>query len=322
MDFINELGHLAIASRLKRLTDRFMRGGSSVYKFMGIDFEPRLFTVFYLIFMRESPLSISEIASSLKISHPAVIQTTQMLIKKGLIESFQDSSDRRIRRLVLTAKGREQAERLLPIWSDFEAATVELFEDANVDMLSVMQNIEDRLDDEELAHRIIQRIKDRQYRAVEIMNFSPEHKDYFKNLNYGWLEKYFKIEELDKKILLDPENEIIRKGGFVFFASLQDKIVGTAALMKVDEETYEIAKMAVTEKAQGSQVGRKLTEAAIAKAREKGAKKIILKTDNRLRAAVSLYHKFGFVMTSKGKAAATEKYERERFGIHMRLDLI
>ena len=272
MDFIKELGYLAIASRMKRLTDRFMRGASNVYKFIGADFEPRLFTVFYLIFTQESPLSISEIANSLKISHPAVIQTTQMLIKKGLIESFQDSSDRRVRRLVLTAKGREQAELLIPIWNDFEAATAELFENAQVDMLSVAQNIEDRLDEEELAARIINRIKNRQYHAIEIMSFSPEYKDYFKALNFEWLEKYFNIEELDKKTLLNPENEIIQKGGFVFFASLRDKIVGTAALLKVDEEIYEIAKMAVTEKAQGRQVGLKLTDAVVAKAKKQGAK--------------------------------------------------
>lgn len=320
MDFIKELGYLAIASRMKRLTDQFMRGGSKVYKTLGIDFEPRWFTVFYLLYTQDSPLSISNIAHFLRISHPAVIQTTQMLIKKGLVDSFQDDQDRRIRRLVLTEKGRKLADSLLPIWNDFETATAEVFLEADVDMLGIIQKVEGKLDDEDIGNRIIGRIKKRQYDEVKIVDFAPEYEDYFKKLNYEWLNKHFKVEDYDQKVLLNPEKEIIQKGGFVFFARLGSDIVGTTALFRVDPLTYEIAKMAVTEKAQGRQVGRKLTETAIQKARDEGAKKIILKTDNRLRAAVNLYRKLGF-QVAKAETTANSKYEREKFGIQMKLDL-
>jgi GNAT superfamily N-acetyltransferase/DNA-binding MarR family transcriptional regulator len=320
MDFIKELGYLAIASRMKRLTDRFMRGGSEVYKSLDVDFEPRWFTVFYLIYTQDSPLSISEIASSLKISHPAVIQTTQMLIKKRLIKSFQDTHDRRIRRLAITRKGKELANFLIPIWNDFETATSELFDRAGVDMLDIIKKVEAQLDEEDLISRIINRIKQRQYNAIEIFGFTSKHKESFQKLNYEWLEKYFEVEDLDKKILFNPEEEIILKGGHIFFARLGREIVGTTAVLKRNEKTYEVAKMAVTEKAQGMQVGRKLTEAAIEWAREMGAKKVVLKTDNRLRAALNLYRSFGFKVT-QSKPSAGMKYERERFGIQMKLDL-
>ncbi len=320
MDFVKELGYLAIASRMKRLTDRFMRDGSEVYKSLNVDFEPRWFTVFYLIYTQDSPLSISEIASSLKISHPAVIQTTQILIKKRLIKSFQDVHDRRIRRLAITRKGKELVNFLIPIWNDFETATSELFDRAGVDMLDIIQKVEAQLEEEDLISRIINRIKQRQYNAIEILGFTSKHKGSFQKLNYEWLEKYFKVEDLDKKILLNPEEEIILKGGHILFALLGKEIVGTTAVLKRDEKTYEVSKMAVTEKAQGMQVGRKLTEAAIEWAREKGAKKLVLKTDNRLRAALNLYRSFGFKVTPT-KTTAGEKYERERFGIQMKLDL-
>ncbi|UCE40784.1 MAG: bifunctional helix-turn-helix transcriptional regulator/GNAT family N-acetyltransferase [Candidatus Aminicenantes bacterium] len=321
MDFIKELGYLAIASRMKRLTDRFMRGGSQAYKSLNIDFEPRWFTVFYLIYTQTAPLSISEIASSLKISHPGVIQTTQMLIKKGLIKSFQDCQDRRIRRLAKTKKGKELLNFLIPIWNDFETATSELFNKAGVDMLDIIQKVEAQLDEEDVDSRIINRIKQRQYDAIEIFDFTSKFKEYFQKLNYEWLEKYFKVEDLDRKILFNPEEEIILKGGHILFARLGDEIVGTTAVLKRDEKTYEIAKMAVTEKAQGRQIGRKLTKKAIARAREKGAKRLVLKTDNRLRAALNLYRSFGFKIMQT-KPTASEKYERERFGIQMKLDLI
>ena len=134
------------------------------------------------------------------------------------------------------------------------------------------------------------------------------------------MEKYFQVEELDKKILQDPEEQIIKQGGFVLFARVGEEVVGTTAVLKRDKETYEIVKMAVTEKAQGMQVGKKLTDEAIARAEKKGAKKLILKTDNRLRAAVNLYRTFGFKVT-QSDPSASGKYERERFGIQMKLEL-
>ena len=320
MDFIKELGYLAIASRMKRLTDRFMRGANKVYKSLNIDFEPRFFTVFYLIFTQGKSLSISDISSSLKITHPAVIQAAQILTKKGLIDSYQDDADHRIRRLTLTAKGKRLADFLLPIWNDFEAATAELFKNAQVDMLSVLENLENQLDKKELSDRIIKRVKERQYNEVEILDFAPKYREHFKTLNYEWLEKYFEVEGLDKKILTDPENEIIQKGGFIFFACIEGEIVGTTALLKVNETTYELNKMAVAEKAQGQQAGRKLLDAAIKKAKEMKAKKIILKTDNRLRNAVTLYRKIGFKI-AKGEKTVSGRLEREKYGILMKLDL-
>lgn len=320
MDFIKEIGYLGIASRMKRLTERFMRDANKVYKSLNIDFEPRIFTVFYLIFTQGKPLSILEISSSLNITHPAVIQAAQMLTKKGLVDSYQDDTDHRIRRLTLTAKGKRLADFLIPIWNDFEMATSELFTDAQVDMLSVLQNLEGQLDKEELADRIIKRIKERQYNEVEILGYAPKYREYFKTLNYEWLEKFFKVEELDKKILTDPEKEIIHKGGSIFFARIGDEIVGTTALLKVDKNTYELIKMAVTDKAQGKQAGRKLLDAAINKAKEMGAKKIILKTDNRLRNAFNLYRKLGFKI-AKGEKTVSGRLDREKYGILMKLDL-
>jgi len=320
MDFLKELGYLAIASRMKGLTDRLLRGGSEAYRSLGLDFEPRWFTLFYLLSTEASPLSIQEIANALKVSHPAVIQTAQMLVKRGLIRSFQDKVDRRKRRLAVTPKGKELAAQLTPVWNCFLAAVSEFFESAGVDMLEVIQKVEAELDKEEMGSRIIRNIKDIQAEAVEIIDFAPEHRDAFRKLNEEWLEKYFAAEEDDDRLLRRPEEEIIARGGAIFFARLGGKIVGTAALLKRDDATYEIAKMAVTPGAQGKQAGRRLAKAAIARAREKGARRIILLTDNRLRAAVGLYRKLGF-KAAPNEPTASGKYARAKFGFLMKLDL-
>ena len=44
-DIIAELGELAFASRLKRLSDRLMRDVSRIYQQMDVDFEARWFSV-------------------------------------------------------------------------------------------------------------------------------------------------------------------------------------------------------------------------------------------------------------------------------------
>jgi len=321
MDFIKDLGMLGIASRLKRLAERLMRGGSEAYKSQHIDFEPKWFATFSLLNSAPSPMTISEIANALQLSHPAVIQITQKLIEKGLIESFQDEIDRRKRRLVITEKGRNLAIILQPVWDDFVIATAELFQTIEVDVLGIIQKTEGELDKEDMGKRIINQIKERQYEAVEILDFDPRYKEYFKKFNYEWLEENFEIEELDERILSNPEKEILQKGGYIFFARVEGEIVGTTALLKVDDHTFEITKMAVTESARGKQVGRKLADAAIKRAKSKGAKTIILKTDNRLTAAVNLYRKLGFVVT-KLKRTKSEKYKREKYCSEMKLDLI
>ncbi|MGB7294020.1 MAG: bifunctional helix-turn-helix transcriptional regulator/GNAT family N-acetyltransferase [Candidatus Aminicenantales bacterium] len=320
MDFLKELGYLAIASRMKGLTDRLLRGGSEAYRYLDLDFEPRWFTLFYLLSTESSPLSIQEIADALKVSHPAVIQTAHMLVKRGLIRSYQDETDRRKRRLAITPQGKELAAELTPVWHCFLAAVSELFGNAGVDMMEAIHKVEEELDKEEMGSRIIRKIKDMQAKAVEIIDYSPEHREAFRMLNEEWLKRFFAVEEDDERLLRHPEDEIIARGGAVFFARLGGKIVGTTALLKRDNETYEIAKMAVTPNAQRKQAGRRLAEAAIARARQKGAKKIILMTDNRLRAAVGLYRKLGFKLAAR-ESTASEKCARAKFGFAMKLDL-
>jgi DNA-binding MarR family transcriptional regulator/N-acetylglutamate synthase-like GNAT family acetyltransferase len=320
MDFIQELGYLAIASRLKRLTDRLLRGGSDVYKALRLEFEPRWFSLFYLLHVENAPVSILEAAAFLRVSHPAVIQTAKMLTRRGLVKSAQDSVDRRKRLLVITPKGKRLAESLQPVWDCFISAATELFQEAGTDMLEAVQRVENKLDEEDIGRRILRMVKARQYEAVEIADFRPEHRDMFRKLNEEWLKKHFRVEPADREMLLHPEREILQKGGFIFFARLGGAVVGAAALLKLNDSAFELAKMAVTEAAQGKQAGRKLLDAAIARARQKGARTVYLKTDKCLRAALGLYRSAGF---QAGRPPSDERkpLAREKTATYLKLDL-
>jgi ribosomal protein S18 acetylase RimI-like enzyme len=129
---------------------------------------------------------------------------------------------------------------------------------------------------------------------VMIIPFSPELKDEIKILNLEWLKKYFKVEAKDDKLLSDPQGEIIDKGGMIFYAKYNDKIVGTASLLKIDETTFELSKMAVTDGVQGLGIGNKMMEHCLAVAKEKGIKKLILYSNRSLYPAIYLYKKFDF----------------------------
>jgi N-acetylglutamate synthase-like GNAT family acetyltransferase len=130
--------------------------------------------------------------------------------------------------------------------------------------------------------------------AVQIIPFSLELKEEIKTLNFEWLNKYFRVEPKDEIILSNPQGEIIDKGGMIFYAQHNGKIVGTASLIKMDTNTFELSKMAVTDGVQGLGIGNKLMEHCLAVAREKGIQKIILYSNRKLLPAIYLYKKYGF----------------------------
>ncbi|MFB9080516.1 GNAT family N-acetyltransferase [Flavobacterium procerum] len=130
--------------------------------------------------------------------------------------------------------------------------------------------------------------------TIYIIPFSPDLKEHIKTLNIAWLEKYFKVEEKDHLTLSNPQEEIIDKGGMIFYAKYNDEILGTASLMKVNDSTFELSKMAVSDKAQGLGIGNKLLEHCINVAKENNIQTLFLYSNTILLPAIHLYRKFGF----------------------------
>jgi len=129
---------------------------------------------------------------------------------------------------------------------------------------------------------------------IEIIAFSDEHKDAIKTLNYEWLEKYFRVEQGDRESLSNPREHIIDKGGFIFYATLNDEIVGTASLLKKNDGVFELGKMAVSEKARGYGIGTILLEHCLEVAKQEEIKTLILYSNTQLESAIHLYRKYGF----------------------------
>lgn len=130
--------------------------------------------------------------------------------------------------------------------------------------------------------------------TVEIIPFSAVLAAPIKTLNLEWLRKYFKVEPKDELVLSDPQGQIIDKGGMIFYAKYNNTIVGTVSLIKIDNTTFELSKMAVTDGVQGLGVGKKMMLHCLAVAETKGIEKLILYSNRKLLPAIHLYEKFGF----------------------------
>ena len=125
--------------------------------------------------------------------------------------------------------------------------------------------------------------------TINIVDYNDDFKENFKQLNYEWITKSFKVETTDRLVLSNPVESIISQGGFIFFAKCNNVIVGTYALIKINAETFEIAKMAVTKEYQNRGIGKLLLESAIQKAIDLNITKLVLYTHSDLTVAIKMY---------------------------------
>lgn len=129
---------------------------------------------------------------------------------------------------------------------------------------------------------------------MEIVAFRPEHAAAFRTLNEAWIARHFTIEPKDREVLDDPQGKIIARGGKIFMGLEDGRPVGTAALIRMDDGGYEVAKMCVDEAMRGSGLGRALMQACIDEGARLGAGRLYLETNSSLGPALGLYRAMGF----------------------------
>lgn len=132
-----------------------------------------------------------------------------------------------------------------------------------------------------------------------IINIIPFDKDYSKDfyeLNVEWLKTFFYVEPYDDEVLSKPKKYIIDKGGYIFFAKLNDTIVGTVALMPMsNNKDFELTKMAVSPKHRGFKIGQQLMQHCIDFAKAKKMPKLVIYSSQKLENAIYIYRKYGFI---------------------------
>lgn len=306
MTLLKELGFLSLATRIKTLGDAMLADGLQIYAGLGIPFQPRWFSVFYLL-QEHHELPVTEVASRIGLSHPAIIKIIESMEEAGLIESAKNSRDGRKRMITLSAKGEALIPELQPVWKALEEELQELFAKLNIDILGVLESMEQLMQEKPISKRVQERYRRKSSLDLQFRPYSKVLAPYFKSLNEEWLTEYFSIEDEDRQMLDHPEN-IVSEGGAIFFACLGDEVVGTFALVALQKGVFELAKMAVTRRHRNRGIGQRMLAEALAEAEKLGAYSLILHTSAKLEAANHIYGKFGFV--EDRLAAHTMKYLR------------
>jgi len=292
MNYLQQIGAVAIASRLKGLVDILIRDAVRIYQEQGMDFEPRLFTTVRLL-KDTGELSVMEIASDLNMTHASVNQICNALEKRGLVTSSVSKADKRKRLIQLSQDGIQLTKELEPLWKIIETAVTDLFYETQPDFLEILADLEIALERKSMYERIRDLIQKVQYEEIEIIDFQEIYSNDFREMNYQWLNEYFEVEDKDEEILRNPE-KIIESGGSIIFALLEGQVAGTSALLHVSEQECELTKMAVRPEYQGRQIGKKMLDWLIELAKRKNYHRMILYTSPKLKKAFGLYKSKGF----------------------------
>ncbi|MEN2399134.1 MarR family transcriptional regulator [Flavobacterium sp. MC2016-06] len=153
MNIIDEIGILAISTRLQRLSEQLRKDGALIYKSFDIDFEPKWFPVIYTLHKKEM-LSVVEIANEIGYSHPSTISLLKELEKQKLISSKKDKLDERKRLIVLTAKGSELVVKMQPVWSVMNNVLNEISDNQN-NLLKAIEEAEQKIAKQGFYQRVL-----------------------------------------------------------------------------------------------------------------------------------------------------------------------
>jgi len=158
MDFISELAELAMATRLKRLSERLTQDVNKIYKELNFDFEAKWYLVLELL-SRKKTLSIVDIADDLKLTHPAIVQFVDQMLKAKLITASKDSKDKRKRLVTLSANGKKLLVQLTPVLAILKAENERWLSEADANLLVIMGQLEKALDERSLYQRLKEQLE-------------------------------------------------------------------------------------------------------------------------------------------------------------------
>lgn len=304
-DVLREYGAVFLGSRLKRLGERMQAGAVKVAADAGLPIQPA--HVALLAALEAQALTVGQLAQALGISQPGVTRGLGQLVELGLVQS-EPGEDQRQRTISLTAAGQSALARAkLLVWPQVEQAVFALLGERADAFLSQIADIEDALEATPLELLAAQSRPE----TLRIVEFNDGLAGHFHDINAEWISAMFRLEATDREVLQHPRAKIIDGGGVILFVEAQGLgIVGTCALQKTGEHSFELTKMGVRERARGLKAGEFLLNAVIERAMTLGAEQLYLLSNARCAAAAHLYEKLGFQHDAEIMARYGARYER------------
>lgn len=295
IDFFKRTGQMAIGSRLRMLTDKITEDAGRIFTLYGVSIKPKWFPVFFVLSQGKTG-TVTDIAREIGHSHPSVSKIVREMIAGGLVQEIRDETDKRRNVIMLSSQGQLMAEAIKAPYADVTEAIERISEETQHDLWEALGEWEQLLEKQPLIQRVREVKKARESKSIAIVPYEPRYQPVFRSLNEEWITAHWQMEKSDYKALDHPQEYILDKGGYIFVALDAGEPVGVCALCKLDDPDYdyELAKLAVSPKAQGKGIGILLGETVIRKAMELGAQKIFLESNTILEPAIHLYRKLGF----------------------------
>jgi N-acetylglutamate synthase-like GNAT family acetyltransferase/DNA-binding MarR family transcriptional regulator len=292
-DSISKLNFLAGATRFRRISEKLYVDGDKIYKESGIDFKASWFSVFYILVTSAEPKTVLELADEIGFTHITVKNIVRELETNRLAIVKEHPTDKRSKHVLITPKGKKLLEQLKILWLPFADALKGLLDSGHPDFLNIIGRIETEITKNPIHLRIKQPDK---ASRLKILDYKPSLKKHFYELAGNWLLGVLKgtLEEEDKFTLHNPDKAYLDEGGFVFFALDKNKAVGVVALKRLDENTFEFAKLFIDPNARNSGIATKLIERCITRCKENEATQLWLQTTMSMPEAHKLYYKLGF----------------------------
>lgn len=319
MDFYKKTGHMAIGSRLRMLTAKITLDAASIYDMYEVDLRPKWFPVFFEL-ADGQPKTVMSIAKEIGHTHPSVSAILKEMKQAGLVRFRQSKADGRQTLAALTPKAKQLVDVLNLQYNDVARAIDDLSRESEHDLWAALQDWERLLSEKSLVERVAEIKNRREDDEVQIVPFDDaQHHEAFRALNEEWIRDLFGVvEEADYYEFDHPVENIIEKGGYIFIALLNGQPVGTFAMMRCarPEYDYELVKFAVSPKAQGHGIGRRLLEACLTQARRTGGFRLFLESNFKCAAAVHLYEKYGF------RHLKVEHSDYARCDVQMEMELL
>jgi DNA-binding MarR family transcriptional regulator/ribosomal protein S18 acetylase RimI-like enzyme len=157
-DYLASLGALGFTYRIRRLADRMQESGRRLYGVLDLPLEPNWHALI-LFLDQHGTVSVTEAATALKVSHPAIIDMTRRMESAGLVVAATDPADGRRRVLRLSPAGESRLPEFRALWGTISDEIDELIDaTAGSDALAAVSTIEAQLDSEELDKRIGRRL--------------------------------------------------------------------------------------------------------------------------------------------------------------------
>ncbi|WP_196889325.1 MarR family winged helix-turn-helix transcriptional regulator [Aureivirga sp. CE67] len=149
-DYIKSQGLIGVTARVRRLNDRLMSTGRNVYKALNLDIEPNWHLILLLL-EQNKKMAVTEISSTLKFSHPAVIKILKKMQEKDFLIGEKDPKDQRKQLFSLSEKAISLLPEYKEKWKLIEEIQKEYFVS---EFLKALEKLESKLEETPIEEKV------------------------------------------------------------------------------------------------------------------------------------------------------------------------